>query len=293
MRPDRPSQTALLLAAAIVLQERDTAMSPFISKATADLGDKILRSYSSTTRWLRRLLHQPWFSALAKGITRLTIPGILLHYVLRKKCLAELAGRALAEGVEQVVILGSGFDAVAVDLSRNYPRARLWEIDHPATQRWKARMPEVCAESRIRLLPADLSSGTLPIEMLAATGFDSAATSFWIAEGLLMYLPEATVRALLAEITSLTTGGSTLAFTFMEKRSDGRIRFRRQTRLVDWWLAKRDEPFLSANSDEELRHFLEAWKELTFLRESDLRRLGRLDATSPLAAGEIIGCATR
>ena len=63
-------------------------------------------------------------------IERITIPGILLHYALRKKCIAKLARSALANGGTQVVVIGAGFDPLSSELQREFPTALFWEIDH-------------------------------------------------------------------------------------------------------------------------------------------------------------------
>jgi hypothetical protein len=42
---------------------------------------------------------------------------------------------ALANGIAQVVILGAGFDPLSSESQGEFPTARFWEIDHPATPR--------------------------------------------------------------------------------------------------------------------------------------------------------------
>jgi Leucine carboxyl methyltransferase len=91
--------------------------------------------HSSRTRLFSKTVRQCWFRPIAKLIERITIPGILLHYALRKKCIRELVRSALANGIAQVVILGAGFDPLSSELQGEFPTARFWEIDHPATPR--------------------------------------------------------------------------------------------------------------------------------------------------------------
>jgi methyltransferase (TIGR00027 family) len=293
VRKDQASSTGLLIAAAMVLLRRDTRTSALVSTTTAELGERILETHSAGTQQLRRVIHQHWFQPVATWIERLTIPGIMCHYALRKKCLAGLVRTALNRGTEQVIVLGAGFDGCALELSREYPQVRFWEIDHPATQQWKERILDEIERDRIQLIPADLSLGSLPTDALAATQFNPKAASFWMAEGLLMYFPETVVQALIRSITSLTTPGSGVAFSLMEKRDDGRIRFQRQSKLVDWWLGHRSEPFLWAGSRDEVRTLLQSWPDITFFDHDDLRKLGQLDREVPLAAGEIICSANR
>ncbi len=287
MRDDQASQTALLIAAATVWLRRSPCTSHLVSATTAELGEKLLRQYSRGSR----LLLQPWSAPLARWIERRILPGIFLHYALRKKYLANLARAAGQRSVQQFVILGAGFDGCALELSRENPPARFWEIDHPATQSWKAR--ELGKSARVQLLPADLGAGQLPLAALTASGFDSGAPSFWIAEGLLMYFPEKTIRTLLAAIAALAPTGSRFAFTFMEKTADGRIRFQSQTKLIDWWLRRRSEPFLWAAARAEIKELLASWSAVAFFDDHDLRALGELSPATALAVGEIICLATR
>ena len=277
----------------MVLLRREETTRTLVSPATFQLGERILETYSATTRRLRRMIDQFWFPPFARAIQRLTIPGIFIHYALRKKCIANRARAALSRGTGQLVVLGAGFDGCALELSREHPQARFWEVDHPATQQWKSRVLGEIEREHFHLIPADLREGVLPSEALAASGFDPGAASFWIAEGLLMYFPAATVQALLESITGQTSEGSEIAFSFMEKRADGRIRFEKQSGLVDWWLARRGEPFLWAGSRVEVRTLLRSWQEVTFYDENDLRLLGDLNRSLHLAAGEVICSAIR
>jgi methyltransferase (TIGR00027 family) len=144
-----------------------------------------------------KIIRQNWFRPIARVIERITIPGIMLHYALRKKCISGLVRSALANGVAQVVILGAGFDALSSELQRDFPTALFWELDHPATQLYKA---QACAElgvERVHFVAVDLSDAGLDREALISSGFDPAKRTFWIAEGLLMYFPADIVSSLM------------------------------------------------------------------------------------------------
>lgn len=220
-------------------------------------------------------------------IERITIPGIFLHYPLRKKCIAKLARSALANGVSQVVVIGAGFDPLSSELQREFPTALFWEIDHPATQRHKMCACSEIGIERMHFVAADLSAGTLDKEALIKSSFDPTQRTFWIAEGLLMYLTGETVSLLMRTLTSLSAPGSQFAFTFMEKGSDGRSRFDSQTSLVDWWLRKRGEPFLWGSTRDELVDVVRPWQIIRFFDHDDLRKEFAL-ADEPIAKGEVI-----
>ena len=189
MQHEQASRTALLIAASLVLLHHDAKYSRLVSKTSADLCAYVLEKHSSQTRLFLKIVRQSWFRPIAKLVERITIPGILLHYALRKKCISELVRSALANGVAQVVILGAGFDPLSSELQREFPTALFWEIDHPATQRHKVRACSEIGIERVHFVAVDLSAAGLDREALIGSGFDPAKRTFWIAEGLLMYFP--------------------------------------------------------------------------------------------------------
>ena len=288
MQQEQASRTALLIAASLVLLHDDAKYSRLVSKASADLCAYVLEKHSSQTRLFLKIVRQTWFRPIAKLVERITIPGILLHYALRKKCIRELARSALANGVNQVVILGAGFDPLSSELQREFSTARFWEIDHPATQRHKVRACSEIGIERVHFVAVDLSAAGLDREALISSGFDPAKRTFWIAEGLLMYFPKETVCSLIRTLSSLSASGSQLAFTFMEKQRDGHIRFDSQTKPVTWWLRTRGEPFLWGTTRSELAEFIGPWRVIRFFDHDDLRKIESDLADEIIAKGEVI-----
>ncbi len=288
MQHEHASRTALLIAASLVLLHHDPKRSRLISKTAADLCAHVLEDHSSQTRLFLKIFRQTWFRPIAKLVERITIPGILLHYALRKKCIRELVRSALANGVAQVVILGAGFDSLSSELQREFPTALFWEIDHPATQRHKVRACSEIGIERVHFIAVDLSAASLDREAFISSGFDPAKRTFWIAEGLLMYFPGEIVSSLIRTMSSLSAPGSQLAFTFMEKQRDGRIRFDSQTKLVSWWLRRRGEPFLWGTTRSELAEFVRPWRVLRFFDHNDLRDMESDLSGEIIAKGEVI-----
>jgi methyltransferase (TIGR00027 family) len=282
------SRTALLIAASLILLQRDTRYSRFVSKTSADLCGRVLEKHSSQTRLFSKIVRQSWFRSIAKLIERTTVPGILLHYALRKKRIRELARSALNDGVAQLVILGAGFDSLSSELQREFPAVQFWEIDHPATQRHKMRACSEIGIERVRFVPVDLSVAGLDTQALISNGFDSAKRTFWIAEGLLMYFPADIVSSLMKTLSSLSAAGSQFAFTFMEQQPDGHIRFDSQTKLVDWWLSIRGEPFLWGTMRSELAEIMRPWRVIRFFDHNDLRDIASDLSDEIIARGEVI-----
>ena len=248
----------------------------------------MLETYSPQTRLFLKIIRQGWFSPIAKLIERITIPGILLHYGSRKKCIARLARSALINGATQLVVIGGGFDPLSFELHQDFPGAQFWEIDHPATQRHKVRAFPKTGGERLHFIPVDLSAAALDTEALIKSSFDPTHRTFWIAEGLLMYLRVDLVSALMRTLSSLSMPGSHFAFTFMEKQGDGRIRFDSQSNLVDLWLRGRGEPFLWGTTRSELVDLVRPWRVIRFFDHDDLRKMESGLADKPIAKGEVI-----
>ena len=288
MQDEQASRTALLIAASLVLLHHDAKYSRLVSRTSADLCAHVLEKHSSQTRLFSKIVRQTWFRPIANLVEGVTIPGILLHYALRKKCIRELVRSALANGVAQVVILGAGFDSLSSELQLEFPTARFWEIDHPATQRHKVRACSEIGIERVHFVAVDLSTASLDREALIGSGFDPAKRTFWIAEGLLMYFPADIVSSLTTTMSSRSALGSQLAFTFMEKQRDGHIRFDSQTKLVTWWLRSRGEPFLWGTTRSELADFIQPWRVIRFFDHHDLRKIGSELADGVIAKGEVI-----
>jgi methyltransferase (TIGR00027 family) len=285
---EHASRTALLIAASLVLLHHDQKRSQLVSKTAVDLCAHVLENHSSQTRLFLKIVQQPWFQPIAKLVERITIPGILLHYALRKKCIRELVRSALSKGVAQVVILGAGFDPLSSELQREFPTAAFWEIDHPATQRHKVRACSEIGIERVHFVAVDLSTAGLDTEALISSGFEAARRTFWIAEGLLMYFPADIVSSLMKTLSTLSAAGSEFAFTFMEKQGDGQLRFDSQTKLVDSWLRRRGEPFLWGTTRNELAEFIRPWRVTRFFDHTDLRNMESDLSDEIIAKGEVI-----
>jgi methyltransferase (TIGR00027 family) len=285
---EQASRTALLIAASLVLLHHDPKYSRLVSKTSADLCARVLEKHSSQTRLFSKIVRQSWFRPIAKLIERITIPGILLHYALRKECIGELVRSALADGVTQVVVLGAGFDPLSSELQREFPTALSWEIDHPATQRHKVRACSEIGIEQVHFVAVDLSAAGLDREAFINSGFDPAKRTFWIAEGLLMYFPADVVSSLMKTLRTLSAPGSEFAFTFMEKQGDDQLRFDSQTKLVTWWLRRRGEPFLWGTTRNELAEFIRPWRVIRFFDHNDLRDMESDLTGEIIAKGEVI-----
>lgn len=260
MREDRPSATAYLIARSTLAIARHPVLAQLVPRRSVELSERFVRARSRFARWTSAVGDSRPARPILCALERITVPGIRLHYALRKRCLEELARAALGEGFSQLVVLGAGFDTLALRLHKSYPETTFFEVDHPATQRAKilALGGDEIPARNMRFISLDLARGSLEGALLSRSDYDSSADTLFVAEGLLMYLALAEVDLILNFIRRYSGRASRLAFTFMETRGDGRIGFRRSSPLVNAWLRLRGESFRWGMPHAQAREFLAA-----------------------------------
>src|SRR5712691_10993688 len=110
MKGDKPSATAILIAASMAFLRRDPKLGQFVPPRAAEVSTWFVETGSAYSRYWLGASSQKWFRCLVWALERATIPGILAHYALRKCYLEAVTRRSLREGFRQVIILGAGFD---------------------------------------------------------------------------------------------------------------------------------------------------------------------------------------
>jgi methyltransferase (TIGR00027 family) len=196
------------------------------------------------SRYLKLFMKTPRLNRRTGFITNNFYRGIIGQTVLRSRYADDALLAAAREGVDQVVMLGSGFDATSVRLSQ--PALRFFEVDHPETQAVKrailAEHGPAEALERIEFVPCDFNSQK-PGERLLEHGFDSRRPAFvnWLA--VTWYIPRESVESALQDIASVTAPGSKLVFDHLHRdTADGtspdvgaRRSHRRSRRVGEDW----------------------------------------------------------
>ena len=124
---------------------------------------------------------------------------------------------ALSQGATQVVNLGAGFDSRAYRFRDRFPQVRFFELDLPATIAAKReRVVKIfgAVPDRVVLVPTDFTAHPLD-KVLRDAGYDSAQRTFFIWEGVTMYLPEAANLSTLRFIRSGSASGSSLVYDYV------------------------------------------------------------------------------
>ena len=255
MKPFEASNTAKVIAASTILLASDARTAPLVAPGAAALCRSML-SGSRVDRWLASSAANPLARTLWRAVEHFTLPGIMAHYWYRKRAIEIRCRQAIAQGVERIVILGAGFDTLALRLAREMPGIDMVEIDHPATQSAKVGALSGAAElppKNLQFIACDLA-----IQPIPSTPFDDGKVCLVIIEGVLMYLPPTEVARLFETLRAKAHGRLQLMFSFMSTWPDGSCGFRPQSWLIERWLSWRGEPFLWSLEPEAMHGFLAA-----------------------------------
>jgi len=135
--------------------------------------------------------------------------------LIRTRFTDDALARAVADGAKHVVILGAGFDSHAYRCLPLLADARVFEVDRPATQALKQqRVRDVLGgpPPNLTYVPIDIQRDDLA-EVLRLYGHNQSQRTFFIMEGVTMYVPEDGVRATLRYVAGHPPG-STIVFDF-------------------------------------------------------------------------------
>lgn len=140
--------------------------------------------------------------------------GLVPHVGLRTLAIDAACLRATSAGIRQLVLLGAGLDARGYRLSA-LSCVRVFEVDHPATQRFKVRAAARLVALAQEVIHVAVRFGDESLESaLQAKGFDAARPSCFLWEGVTPYLPPRAMLESLRSVANLSAPGSVLAVTY-------------------------------------------------------------------------------
>jgi methyltransferase (TIGR00027 family) len=209
-------------------------------------------------------------------------------FIVSRSALAEarLAEAVAERGVEQLVVLGAGFDTFAY---RNPfgDRLRVFEVDHPATQAWKrerlgamgVEMPE-----GLTFVGVDFEHEVFA-DRLVEEGFDPAKRSFVFWLGVSMYLTAGARDATFAAVAGWPGGGE-IVFDYAEPPHDQMSEAGRAARAaLEARVAAIGEPFIGWMDPDALH------AQLAGLGYLEIEDLGGIDLAERFLGPEIAAAA--
>jgi len=164
---------------------------------------------------LRLAAKSPLLGRLALRLMDSRAPGAVEFLTIRPRLVDELAADLAARGLEQVVLLGAGFDTMAWRMRERLNGATIFEVDHPATQAAKReKLAQLELPANVRFVAVDFEREDF-VEKLRAAGFDAQRRTFVSWLGVTYYLTAAAVARALHQIAALGGAGMELVFDYM------------------------------------------------------------------------------
>jgi methyltransferase (TIGR00027 family) len=179
--------------------------------------DPLARSFLSLSlQAVVRLSRLPLAGSSVARLIDWRWPGARASGIARTRLIDDALAAALSAGTEQVVILGAGFDSRAYRIP-GIEKARVFEVDHPATvAAKKAVLKRIrgLPVAHVRFVEMDFNRRSLD-EVMARSGFDRQARTFFIWEGVTNYLTAEAVDSTLRYLATAGEAGSTILFTYI------------------------------------------------------------------------------
>lgn len=208
--------------------------------------------------------------------------GAFEFITARERYIDDFLKACLDEGLDQVVILGAGFDTRVYRIT-GMEKTRVFELDHPATQTAKLQKLNKVIDplpNYVTFVPIDFTTETLG-DRLLASGYDEHGKTLFIWQGVTMYLTAESVDSTLAFIAHHAGPGSAVIFDYFYTETLRRMKTeRRITRAIGERLIfgideAQIEPFLTQRGFHDVRN-------------ADAAALQRLYFTGPNAGRKVI-----
>ncbi len=203
----------------------------------------------------------------SKLLHRLIVRGLFeplrpVHgWILVRDQLTELTLKSCVEaGMKQYVLLGAGFDSIALRRPAWLGATRIIEVDYPATQTKKReRMASIQAvpdEQLFDLVAVDLEHEQLA-EAISHSGFSPHEPALIAWQGVIYYLTDRAIADTLSAIAAISASGSQLMFDFLLPDHQMAGRERRVLSFAGMFTARLGERYISFHSAEDIERLLE------------------------------------
>lgn len=130
----------------------------------------------------------------------------------------EVLLREAAQGIDQLVVLGVGFDSRSLRFAPQLGAARVFEVDRPEVLARRAeRLRGISQNPHALAVPTDFDLDNLA-DVLTSKGFVTRGVrSLFLWEGVTYYLPESAVNVVLACVATLSEAPSSIVFDYVTR----------------------------------------------------------------------------
>lgn len=194
--------------------------------------------------------------AMREHLERL-FPGLASSIRARVRYFDDFVKASVDEGLEQLAILGAGYDTRAYRID-GLNKIRVFEVDHPGTQNVKVdkikkifgRLPDY-----VTYVPVDFESDDMGQKLLE-NGYNRSQKTLFVLEGLVMYIPPEAVDETLSFIVKNSGKGSSIIFDYYpQSLVDGTSELETAKNIRDF-VAQQGEPLLFGIKEGAVEAFL-------------------------------------
>ncbi len=238
--------------------------------------------------WLLRIVQK-----IGKGCLERSAPGFYWYFQVRTKHFDAILEKAVNTGIEQLVILGAGYDSRPYRFKEKLNGIRVFEVDFPgtlSTKKQKLLKLYGSLPKHVRYIPINFNSQSIK-DVLLESGYKADKKTFFIWEGVSYYLPNKSFDAVLEFVAKNSLPNSSIAFDYaIRSFIEGDYSTYGAKKLADTW-EKMGEPGLSGIEDGATDRFLRE-RGLSIISDFGSDKLEQIFATSKNGEqiGRIWGC---
>lgn len=185
-------------------------------------------------------------------------PGLSSSIMARVKYFDDFVKKSIKDGLEQLVILGAGYDTRAFRIEELKENVNIFEMDHPNTQGFKIeKIKEIFGSTpgNVVYVPVDFEKEKIG-EKLIENGFIGSKKTLFILEGLVMYIPPESVAEIFLFINKNSAKGSRVIFDYYPQSVvDGTSKLEIGQNIMNH-LVKIGEPLQFGIKEQEMENFL-------------------------------------
>jgi len=209
-------------------------------------------------RW-KKLYKSSWRRFFFRVTGYFFLPGATNAVVARVRFIDEYIKICVNKGLEQLVILGAGYDCRAYRMPELETDIIVFDVDHPATQ--KEKVDKLTSISKtlpnhVVFVPYQFEKQGFQ-EKLIEMGYDTKKKSLFIMEGLIMYLEKEVIEDLLSFISNNSGPESSIVFDFLPSGIENGTAKGKGGNFFHKWAKSKGEPFQFGINQEELPQFLQ------------------------------------
>ena len=209
---------------------------------------------------LANIIDDPKLTETVGAAVEESTPGAIGCVGARTRYIDDYLQTCIASGIEQLVMLGAGYDSRPYRFSGLKGKVRVFELDQPATQKAKVERIKTIfgsAPDHVVYVPINFDRESMA-DRLYASGFDRDLKTLVIWEGVTMYLTAEAVDATLGFVAKNSGKGSSIIFNYMlQSIVDGTCRTENAEKMRRSY-AQRGEPPIFGIPEGTIEGFLSA-----------------------------------